>query len=453
MHDTTEDGPREGRASAGGELAQPALVLAFADQGARKPELRWLPPSGVILGRGSTLFEGGPLVDSKLSREHAALRRHGDGWEINDLGSRNGTWVNGQRLTQPQPIEPGAVIRTGDTLLVFTRCPLAPSTDGGMPGLVGVSAALRAVRHSIELIAREKATVLTLGETGTGKELVAQAIHDRSGRPGALVSLNCGSITESVLASELFGHVRGAFTGATGPRDGLFRAAEGGTLFLDEVGETPLALQIQLLRALETHTIRPVGSARDVPVDVRIVAATNRDLTEAVRAGTFRADLFARLSQWQIKTPPLRERREDLPFLWGYLLARRGSPRPMSVDLAETLLAHSWPFNVRGLLNVLTVADIATPAGTPLALCPQVEASLAADRAIAEPAAVPTSRPPPASVGAAEGGKPMPSAEVLKGALQRSRGRVAEAARQLGCTRQQIYRWAAALAIDVEQFR
>jgi DNA-binding NtrC family response regulator len=447
MHDTTEDSPREGIASAAGELTQPSLILAFAEEGSRQPELRWLPPSGVILGRGARLFEGGPLVDSKLSREHAALRRRpgGDGWEISDLNSRNGTWVDGQRVEQPRELNHGSVIRTGDTLLVFARCPLAPPS-GGPAGPVGISAALQAVRRSIELVAREMTSVLVLGETGTGKELVARALHERSGRQGALVSLNCGAIAEGVLASELFGHARGAFTGATGARDGLFRAAEGGTLFLDEVGETPLALQVQLLRALETRTIRPMGSARDVPVDVRIVAATNRDLTESVRAGTFRTDLFARLSPWQIRTPPLRERREDLPWLWGSLLARRGPPRRMTIELAEALLLHDWPFNVRGLLNALTVADIASPPGEPLGLHPQVAASLAADRAIAAP-------PAASSRAAATGSKPAPSAEVLRGALQRSRGRIAEAARELGCTRQQLYRWASAHAIDVGEFR
>jgi DNA-binding NtrC family response regulator len=288
--------------------------------------------------------------------------------------------------------------------------------------------------------------VLITGETGTGKEMVAQELHARSGRKGRLVSLNCAAIPEGLLASELFGHTRGAFTGASDARDGLFRAADGGTLFLDEIGEMPLALQVQLLRVLETRMVRPVGSTRDVPVDVRIVAATNRDLPAALQENSFRPDLYVRLAQWQVRLPPLRERRADIPFLARALLERRGaSGRRMTMELMGALLEHSWPFNVRGLLNVLTAADIGSPADGPLSLCSEVRQSLDADEAILSPTATSSAPRPPAGV-------PLPR-EIIERTLRATGGRVAEAARRLGCTRQQLYRWIAAHQIDVDKLR
>jgi transcriptional regulator with PAS, ATPase and Fis domain len=219
--------------------------------------------------------------------------------------------------------------------------------------------------------------VVVTGETGTGKEIVAHLIHRRSGRPGPFVAVNCAGFTESLLASELFGHVRGAFTGAIAEQPGLFRAAHGGTLFLDEAGDIPVALQATLLRVLETWNIRPVGSTRDVPVDVRVVAASNRDLVTLVRKGLFRADLYSRLAQWTIHVPALRERREDIPALSRALLSQHGAgERTLTPDLEEALLVHPWPLNVRGLANVLSVAAIATPAGLPLGLCPEVQSAL-----------------------------------------------------------------------------
>jgi transcriptional regulator with GAF, ATPase, and Fis domain len=379
-----------------------------------------------------------------MSREHARLRPTPAGWELLDLHSRNGSWLDQTRITAPTLLPPGTTFRLGDSL--FHLAPCAPE-DFEPTHLVGVSAEICAIRSSIRTIARTTTSVLITGETGTGKEMVAQELHARSGRKGRLVSLNCAAIPEGLLASELFGHTRGAFTGASDARDGLFRAADGGTLFLDEIGEMPLALQVQLLRVLETRMVRPVGSTRDVPVDVRIVAATNRDLPAALQENSFRPDLYVRLAQWQVRLPPLRERRADIPFLARALLERRGaSGRRMTMELMGALLEHSWPFNVRGLLNALTAADIGSPADGPLSLCPEVSRIFETEQAI-----VGTPRPTQEPTTAASLGGPPRS--VLVATLAEVHGRVAEAARRLGCTRQQLYRWIAAHQIDVDKLR
>jgi DNA-binding NtrC family response regulator len=440
--EATRETERKGRDDSVVTHGLPALVLAHTEGGLRAPEVRFLPAQGVELGRGCEVFDGGVLQDGRMSRSHARIYQEDERWYVRDLGSRNGSKLNGQRLEGAAPLASNSVLRLGDTLLVFAQCHARGESD---PELVGVSAAIGAIRSAIDAVARDVTTVLITGETGTGKEVVAQALHQKSGRKGRLVSVNCGAMPETLLASELFGHTKGAFTGANEARDGLFRHADGGTLFLDEMGEMPLALQVQLLRVLETRVVRPVGSTRDFPVDVRVIAATHRDLPLAIHASTFRADLYARLAQWRVQLPRLRERRADIPLLTRRLLARRGADgRAMTPDLAEALLLHSWAFNVRGLLNTLTTADIACPRGEPLALRPEIEAILATDRAMLDP----FSSPAPAPLDLPE--KPRATIEE---ALRSSRGRIAEAARQLRCSRQQLYRWIDAHGIDIQKFR
>ncbi len=233
-----------------------------------------------------------------------------------------------------------------------------------LEGIVGASPAMRALFGRIARVALSPAPVLVTGESGTGKELVARAVHQASGR-GELLAVNCGAIPEHLLESELFGHVKGSFTGATADKRGLFQAANGGTLFLDEIGELPLALQPKLLRALETGEVRRVGELQARTFDVRIVAATHRDLAEEVEEGRFREDLFWRLSVLNLDVPPLRERPGDVPLLVDWYL-RRSARGPLGrreiFPLAIELLAdYHWPGNVRQLLNTLESVLVFAP--------------------------------------------------------------------------------------------
>jgi DNA-binding NtrC family response regulator len=246
--------------------------------------------------------------------------------------------------------------------------PPFPVHDPAPDGLVGRTGGMLAVYKQIALASVAEAPVLVTGETGTGKELVARAIHrhgPRSARP--FVPVNCGAFTEGVLESELFGHVRGAFTGAVGDKKGVFEQAHGGTLFLDEVGELTPAAQVRLLRVLELGEVRPVGASRVLNVDVRVIAATHRDLERAVREETFRQDLYYRLNVFRIVLPPLRERREDIPLLAAHVLrevaSREGGPASLSPAALEALGAYSWPGNVRELENTLERMALSAPDG------------------------------------------------------------------------------------------
>jgi len=234
------------------------------------------------------------------------------------------------------------------------------ATDGELvPPIVGVSPAMEEVRQFVDRVGPTEETVAVYGETGTGKEVVARHIHLASPRSaGPFVALNAACVPRELFESELFGHERGAFTGANADRMGLFREAEGGTLFLDEVAELPVNLQAKLLRALEARRIRPVGESREYAVDVRIVAATNRDLWNEVREGRFREDLYFRLQVFPMGIPALRERPEDLEPLAEHLLARMGSPCRPTDDAKKALRVHDWPGNVRELLNVLRRASL-----------------------------------------------------------------------------------------------
>ena len=316
-------------------------------------------------------------------------------------------------------------------------------------GLVGSSTSMRRLRTQVARYARPSASVLITGETGTGKDVVARAIHRRSERNGKFVAINCGGLSEGVLASELFGHVRGAFTGANANREGLFRAAERGTLFLDEMAEMPPSLQMTLLRVLETRRVRPVGAEQEFPVDVRVVSATNKDVIAQVVTDRFRKDLYGRLAQWLIHLPPLRERREDIAILAAHFLQRQGAgTRPVEVGLAEALLLHDWPLNVRGLLNLISIAVISAEPGRALARNAQVDRQLQAEKALA-------TEPVSGKLDRVRDVEPLavPPPEELAAIMQRHRGNVAEVSRHLGCSRQQLYRWLSNAGLDPVKFR
>jgi formate hydrogenlyase transcriptional activator len=230
--------------------------------------------------------------------------------------------------------------------------------------MVGRSRALLEMLQKVELVAPTDSTVLLYGETGTGKELVARALHNRSARKERpLVKVNCGAISAGLVESELFGHMKGAFTGALDRRIGRFELAHGGTIFLDEIGELPLETQVKLLRVLQEQEFEPVGSSRTVRVDVRVIAATNRDLEEAVRAGRFRSDLFYRLNVFPIQVPPLRERRSDIPLLVMFFLSRFAKKLGKKVEavpqgIMDLLTAYDWPGNIRELQNLIERAVV-----------------------------------------------------------------------------------------------
>ncbi len=245
--------------------------------------------------------------------------------------------------------------------------------EGGDTGIVGRSPALLRVLEQIDLVGATSSTVLIGGETGTGKELVARAIHQRSDRKnGLFVAVNCAALPETLVESELFGHEKGAFTGAVARRAGRFEQADGGTLFLDEVGELPLETQAKMLRVLQSSEFERVGGGRALKTDVRVIAASNRDLEQAVRDGRFRRDLYHRLAIFPILLPPLRERREDIPMLAAYLVTRKARRMGRKIEqisnaVLDRLTSYDWPGNVRELENVLERAIILSP-GTSLHL-------------------------------------------------------------------------------------
>jgi transcriptional regulator with PAS, ATPase and Fis domain len=296
------------------------------------------------------------LSDPTVSRVHCELSLEKGALRVVDAGSTNGTSIDAVPVERAE-LRPGPLLRVGSSALRLQRSdepivvPLA-STDH-FQHLLGRSVEMRRIYAMLERAARTDVTVLVQGETGTGKDVVARSIHAASSRAkGSFVAIDCGSIAENLIESELFGHVRGAFSGAVGERQGLFEEAHGGTLFLDEVGELPLSLQPKLLRVLETREVRRVGSNVARKVDVRIVAATNRPLARAVNEGTFREDLFYRLAVVEVHLPPLRARREDVPVLAQHFHDRiTGTRTPLPHALVQSLTERGWPGNVRELRN------------------------------------------------------------------------------------------------------
>jgi DNA-binding NtrC family response regulator len=321
-----------------------------------------------------------PLSDDLASRMHAELSVTAEGIRLLDLGSRNGTYLGPHRVVDAF-VQLGDKVRIGEATIAVESAagsvalPLAVDTAFGR--LLGQSVPMRRVIDVLSRAAPTEATVLITGETGTGKEEAARALHAGSARAGGpFVVLDCGSIPGTLLAAELFGHERGAFTGAVEMRRGAFERAHGGTLLLDELGELALDLQPQLLRVLERREVQRLGGGVVVPVDVRVVASTNRDLRRDVNAGRFRADLFFRLAVVEVGLPPLRDRLEDLPLLaaaiFGEITGRTGARTPPpTADEIAALATHYWPGNVRELRNVversvllgsgLDVPDVAAP--------------------------------------------------------------------------------------------
>jgi transcriptional regulator with PAS, ATPase and Fis domain len=300
------------------------------------------------------------ISDPTVSRRHAEIRRGREGVLLRDLGSMNGTFV-GQVRAKEVYLGADTLFRVGRTELNFTPADeiidVEPSVEDHFENLVGNSVPMREVFGILERVAPTDLTVLISGETGTGKELASRAVHSRSKRKtGPFVVFDCGAAPDNLIESELFGHQRGAFTGAVDSRPGVFEMAHGGTIFLDEIGELPLELQPKLLRVLEQREVRRVGSNKTKTIDVRVVAATNRNLREEVDAGRFREDLYYRLAVVEMAMPPLRARLEDLDRLALHLLKRsshNASIQSISQNVLDIFANYSWPGNVRELNNVI----------------------------------------------------------------------------------------------------
>jgi transcriptional regulator with GAF, ATPase, and Fis domain len=295
------------------------------------------------------------LTDVTVSGRHARIDRTVAGYCLRDLQSRNGTWLNGLRVIEAL-VTDGDRIRVGETEIVF-------SLTLDLPQKMGLSS-LNCVWNEqllrLESIASSDLSILLLGPSGSGKEVLAQEIHRLSNRSeNSFVGVNCSALTESLVESELFGHVKGSFTGAANDRKGAFESARGWTLFLDEIGDLPLELQPKLLRALENRQIRPVGSDRTIETDVRIVAATHQNLRQKVSEGSFRADLYFRLNVVQIEVPPLCDRMEDFETL-VYYFARQYRVA-FSHDAIQSLRRHTWPGNIRELKNCIARAKAYFP--------------------------------------------------------------------------------------------
>ncbi len=302
------------------------------------------------------------LTDATVSRKHAEIQVTADGILVRDLGSTNGTFVRGMRV-ETAVLTTESSVRLGNANLTVLPCarPMVPASDRRRFGsMIGQSVAMREAFAVFELAAPTEVTVLIEGESGTGKELAASALHDHSPRAkGPFVVVDCSAAHDQLLDSQLFGHKTGAFTGASHERKGAFIEAHGGTLFLDELGELPLLCQAKLLRALEARTVQPLGSDRSVAVDVRVIAATNRDLSAMVEAKQFRFDLFHRLAVVHLRIPPLRERLEDIPLLVRHFYEGRGiDPGEIAGENLRRLECHEWPGNVRELRNALERAFV-----------------------------------------------------------------------------------------------
>jgi transcriptional regulator of acetoin/glycerol metabolism len=432
------------------------LVIALAcDRPFEAPRTVELTGAGEVwLGRAPPDAPPGVLrlsfADDRMSALHARLRRVLGRWVIEDAGSKNGLRVQGTQQRRAV-LNPGDAIECGQTFLVFDEHAAEDAPPALPPGAAELGCQsflpdLISAWSALARVAPTRVPVMLQGETGTGKELAARALHVWSGRTGPFVAVNCGALPEALAESELFGVRRGAFTGAVEDRPGLVRASSGGTLLLDEVGELPMGLQVKLLRVLQESEVQPVGAAQPVRVDLRVVTATHRDLVALVEEEAFRSDLFARLTGLEVELPPLRDRRADLGLLIPALLRRAGAPPEVrfSREAARALFRWSWPHNVRELEKALALAvALAGDGRIELAHLPEVV------RMAPEPAPDPM---------AGRAARPLSEADVSRRTelielLRAHHGNVSAVARQMGVARMQIQRWCRRFHLDPASFR
>ncbi|MFO0548278.1 MAG: sigma 54-interacting transcriptional regulator [Polyangiaceae bacterium] len=485
------------------------LVLLYAPDFVSFAPAYTLSERDLIIGRDPSC--GLCVPEGAVSRQHARIRFQSGKWVVNDLGSRNGTLVDG-RFVNELMLEDLHEIRVGDAIFKFVSAgaesfaryridgaivagaPDAPSSTGIVGGLQ-----IRLLLRALARVAKSEISVVVLGESGTGKELFARELHAASARKGSFQAVNCAAIPGSLLESELFGYKRGAFSGADRDKVGLVRSADGGTLFLDEIGDMPLEAQAKLLRVLQSKEIVPVGATVAERVDVRIVCATHRNLAALQKADRFRGDLFARLNEYSLVLPPLRERKEDIFALARSMLVRHGrADLAMSFPFMTGLLHYDWPFNVRELEAAIkravalvegtvldaqhlpdAIREVMQEYGTrtiegnlrpgafaaPTSLARSVHATvpgLLVDDAPLPPVGSVIQTGEPAAMGTplVQGGlapRPIrgatPTEDELRALLAHHRGNVAAVGREFGKERMQVHRWLKRYGIDVDQYR
>ena len=386
------------------------------------------------------------IPDGWMSSEHVVVRRSEGRWTLRDLGSKNGTLIEGRRVEQSD-LDDGMLLQLGHTFLRF--CEEVPiegpqvrdfeGTHGSVGALTTLSAGFAAIVERATAVARSRVPILIVGESGTGKEVMARAIHELSGRRGPLVPVNCGGIPSNLVEGELFGHKKGAFSGADQDRLGLVRASDGGTLFLDEIGDLPAAAQAALLRVLQESEVLPVGGHRAQPLDLRVLAATHRDLDQLVQEGKFRHDLLARLDGVTLELPPLRERRDDLPLVMSVLLHKLAPERPdlrITPAAAQALLVYRWPLNIRELEQALAGA-------LALAGADPVDVAHLPAAVMGRPAEEPPRELTPDEAR---------HRDELVALLRQHGGNMSAVGRVLGKGRTQIVRWVHRYGIDVRSF-
>ena len=430
------------RAASGRPPANLSLMWVFPPELGSLPSLDLAGDQEWSIGRDEGCSVQLPGVD--VSRRHARLHREGGQLLLTDLGSRNGTFVNGRPATSAR-LGCGDVLRLGGCIGILTDRPgaateVAPGCWAGPALAAELAPAQRAAPSDLPIILE--------GETGTGKEVVARAVHGWSQRTGPFLAVNCAALPEALAEGELFGYRRGAFTGAERPSLGFFRSAQGGTLLLDEVSDLPLLIQAKLLRVLEQKEVQPIGESQPTAIDVRIIVATQEPLLEAARRQRFRQDLLARLDGLTVCLPPLRQRLGDVPGLFSHIFDKLSSgQRPaLEAEFVERLCLHDWPFNVREVVLLAKRLSVLQGGETTLQAChlPARMLDAIAPRARETPAALLTPGPSEA--------EPVELPALLS-ALRSARGNVAQAAAVLGISRQRAYRLMQGHAVDLEGLR
>ena len=438
--------------------------------------------SEVRIGRGAARtwsVDGAGIAtlevpDPRMSSRHARfVRRDGEGWLFEDLGSTNGSFVNGARIGSAV-IDHVTVVTLGATCLLVHPAESVPADGQQLVDAPTLKSRPRGIATLVPLVEQQMprlvrvamATlpILFLGESGAGKEVLARTVHALSARTGPFIAINCGALAPTLVESQLFGYVKGAFSGALRDEPGLVRASSGGTLFLDEIGELPPPAQATLLRVLQEKEVLPLGATKPLAVDLRVVAATLKPIEESP---SFRPDLYARVAAYVHRLVPLRDRRADLGLLIADLLPRlapdRAAKLRIAPDLATALVSHGWPLNVRELEHVLSVAIVTSTED--LLRIEHVGDSLRARSTPSAPPApaaplpsAPVRAPAPASPAPAPASRPLSDDDErlraeLSAELSRTNGNVSEVARTMGKTRMQIHRWMKRFNITPESFR